>query len=122
MTAGVSNGSLLDLRLAVFDLAGTTVVDDGAVLHCPVETAAAYDLPGEPAELNSLMGLKKRDVFELLARLFAYRHAAGHGRPTCPGHSAPVVTNSSHAGNSDATIGPYAESVATAASELGEVR
>lgn len=55
------------IQLVVFDLAGTTIEDDGAVLTCLVETAQAYDLPGTPDELNALMGMNKREVFGLLA-------------------------------------------------------
>jgi phosphonatase-like hydrolase len=55
------------IQLVVFDLAGTTIEDDGAVLRCLVETAQAYDLPGTPDELNALMGMNKREVFGLLA-------------------------------------------------------
>jgi phosphonatase-like hydrolase len=62
------------IQLVVFDLAGTTVQDDGAVLRCLVETARAHDLPGTPDELNALMGLNKREVFGMLA---ARRYPAG---------------------------------------------
>src|SRR5579871_3417581 len=62
------------IQLVVFDLAGTTIEDDGAVLRCLVETAQAYDLPGTPDELNALMGMNKREVFALLA--------ARRGEPT----------------------------------------
>lgn len=55
------------IQLVVFDMAGTTIEDDGAVLKCLVETARQYDLPGTPDELNALMGLNKREVFALLA-------------------------------------------------------
>ena len=51
----------------VFDLAGTTVDDGGMVLQCLVEAATEYDLPSTAEELNSLMGMNKREVFELLA-------------------------------------------------------
>lgn len=62
------------IQLVVFDLAGTTIEDDGAVLTCLVETAQAYSLPGTPDELNALMGLNKREVFGVLA---ARRYPAG---------------------------------------------
>jgi len=55
------------IQLVVFDLAGTTIEDDGAVLTCLIETARAYDLPGTPDELNVLMGMNKREVFGMLA-------------------------------------------------------
>ncbi len=62
------------IQLVVFDLAGTTVEDNGAVLRCLVETARAHGLPGTPEELNALMGLNKREVFGMLA---ARRYPAG---------------------------------------------
>jgi phosphonatase-like hydrolase len=55
------------IQLVVFDLAGTTIDDQGIVLECFVETVRAYDLPGTPEELNDLMGLNKREVFGMLA-------------------------------------------------------
>lgn len=55
------------IQLVVFDLAGTTVNDQGAVLRCLVETTRAYRLPGTEEELNALMGLNKREVFAMLA-------------------------------------------------------
>ncbi|MBV9278713.1 MAG: HAD hydrolase-like protein [Chloroflexi bacterium] len=55
------------IQLVVFDLAGTTVEDDGAVLRCLVEAARAHALPGSAEELNALMGMNKREVFQLLA-------------------------------------------------------
>jgi phosphonatase-like hydrolase len=55
------------VQLVVFDLAGTTVHDHGMVLECFVETTRAYELPGTPEELNSLMGLNKREVLGMLA-------------------------------------------------------
>ena len=55
------------IELVVFDMAGTTVEDDGMVLTCLVEAVRSYDLPGEPKELNDLMGMNKREVFAMLA-------------------------------------------------------
>ena len=56
------------IQLVVFDVAGTTVDDSGgAVLRCLVEATRAYDLPGSGEELNALMGMNKREVFDLLA-------------------------------------------------------
>lgn len=56
------------IELVVFDLAGTTVDDGGdTVLTCLVAAARAHDLPGAPDELNSMMGMDKREVFGLLA-------------------------------------------------------
>jgi phosphonatase-like hydrolase len=55
------------IELVVFDMAGTTIQDDGMVLKCLVETVREYDLPGEPKALNDLMGMNKREVFAMLA-------------------------------------------------------
>jgi len=56
------------IELVVFDLAGTTIDDGGdTVLACLVEAACAHDLPGTRDELNSLMGMNKREVFDMLA-------------------------------------------------------
>jgi len=60
------------IQLVVFDLAGTTVDDRGMVLECFVKTVRAYDLQSTPEELNSLMGLNKREVLGMLAgRLYS---------------------------------------------------
>ena len=55
------------IELVVFDMAGTTVEDDGMVLTCLVDTVHSHNLPGEPKELNNLMGMNKREVFAMLA-------------------------------------------------------
>ena len=56
------------IQMVVFDVAGTTVDDSGgAVLGCLIEAARAFDLPGSDEELNALMGMNKREVFDLLA-------------------------------------------------------
>ena len=56
------------IQLVVFDLAGTTIDDDGGVvLNCLVETVRIHDLPGTPDELNALMGMNKLEVFRMLA-------------------------------------------------------
>jgi len=55
------------IQLVVFDLAGTTIEDDGGVvLNALVETVHIHDLPGTPDELNAMMGMNKREVFGLL--------------------------------------------------------
>src|SRR6266852_959499 len=62
------NNSMGPIQLVVFDVAGTTVDDSGgAVLRCLVEAARAYNLPGSDEELNAMMGMNKREVFDLLA-------------------------------------------------------
>jgi len=55
------------IELVVFDMAGTTVEDNGMVLTCLVDTVHRHDLLGEPNELNNLMGMNKREVFAMLA-------------------------------------------------------
>jgi phosphonatase-like hydrolase len=56
------------IQLVVFDLAGTTVNDEGnVVLRNFVLTARQYKLPDDPDELNALMGMNKREAFETLA-------------------------------------------------------
>ncbi|GCE31008.1 phosphonoacetaldehyde hydrolase [Dictyobacter alpinus] len=55
------------IQLVVFDMAGTTVDDTGnRVLTCLIEAARIHELPGTPDELNALMGMNKREVFEML--------------------------------------------------------
>lgn len=56
------------VRLFVFDLAGTTVVDDDHVLRAFLRTAEAFELAVEPAELQSRMGWHKQKVFATLLR------------------------------------------------------
>ncbi|GHO83894.1 HAD family hydrolase [Dictyobacter formicarum] len=63
------------IQLVVFDMAGTTVDDTGnRVLTCLIETARIHNLPGTREELNALMGMNKREVFEMLAA----RQLSGH--------------------------------------------
>jgi phosphonatase-like hydrolase len=52
--------------LFLLDLAGTTVVDDDHVLRSLLQTAQAFDLAVEPAELQSRMGWHKAKVFASL--------------------------------------------------------
>lgn len=65
------------IELVVFDMAGTTVDDGGMVLKCLVDTVHEYNLPGEPKELNDLMGMNKREVFAMLA---AQRYSGDQSR------------------------------------------
>lgn len=51
------------LELFVFDLAGTTVVDDGQVLAAFQRTASAFELPVSEATLRARMGWHKEHVF-----------------------------------------------------------
>ncbi len=52
--------------LFIFDLAGTTIVDDDRVLRSFFATAQAFDLHLEPAALRSRMGWHKTKVFASL--------------------------------------------------------
>lgn len=54
------------IALAVFDVAGTTVEDRGAVNRCFRETLAAHGLAVEPEAVDAVMGLPKPEAFRLL--------------------------------------------------------
>ena len=54
--------------LVVFDMAGTTVHDDGMVLECFVAAAGHVGLRVSRDELNDRMGRSKREVFAEFAR------------------------------------------------------
>jgi phosphonatase-like hydrolase len=56
------------LQLFVFDLAGTTVVDDGQVMDAFLATAELHGLPATPEVLRSRMGWHKQHVFATLLR------------------------------------------------------
>jgi phosphonatase-like hydrolase len=56
------------VRLVVFDMAGTTVHDDGLVLECFVAAAEAVGLEATREELNERMGLSKLQVFDELSK------------------------------------------------------
>jgi len=53
-------------RLVIFDLAGTTVHDPGAVNRCFLEAMQAAGLDSDPAEIDAVMGLPKPEAFRLL--------------------------------------------------------
>ena len=53
-------------RLVIFDLAGTTVHDPGAVNRCFLEALRAAGLVADPAEIDAVMGLPKPEAFRLL--------------------------------------------------------
>src|SRR5262245_45050632 len=59
---------LTDVRLVVFDMAGTTVHDAGLVLECFVEAANAVGLKATREELNDRMGISKLIVFDELSK------------------------------------------------------
>lgn len=54
------------IDLFLFDLAGTTVVDDRRVQQAFERTAAAFDLPVDPVKLQTYMGWHKERVFSTL--------------------------------------------------------
>src|SRR5262245_21279421 len=54
------------IRLVIFDLAGTTVHDPGAVNRCFLEALRAAGLDADPAEVDAVMGLPKPEAFRLL--------------------------------------------------------
>jgi phosphonatase-like hydrolase len=56
------------VQLFVFDLAGTTVVDDGQVLDAFVATADLHGLRADPNVLKARMGWHKQHVFATLLR------------------------------------------------------
>jgi phosphonatase-like hydrolase len=53
-------------QLVIFDLAGTTVHDPGAVNRCVLEALRAAGLDAHPAEIDAVMGLPKPEAFRLL--------------------------------------------------------
>lgn len=56
-----------DVKLVVFDMAGTTVEDNGEVPQAFTEALAAHGLAVTPAQLNQVRGSSKRQaVFDLL--------------------------------------------------------
>jgi phosphonatase-like hydrolase len=57
-----------DIRLVVFDIAGTTVRDNNEVLHCFSEACRQVGLTAPHQRLNALMGVSKLEVFHLLWR------------------------------------------------------
>lgn len=59
---------LAGVRLVVFDMAGTTVQDNGLVLECFVAAAEAVGLSATREELNDRMGRSKLEVFDELAK------------------------------------------------------
>ena len=54
------------IKLAVFDLAGTTVKDDNAVRDCLYKAAVQYDLKATPDEIANLMGTNKIHLYQFL--------------------------------------------------------
>lgn len=55
-----------DIKLAVFDLAGTTVKDDNAVRDCLHKAAVEFKLDASPEEIANLMGTNKIHLYQYL--------------------------------------------------------
>ena len=55
-----------DIKLAVFDMAGTTVKDENEVEKCFIQAADQTDLPYLRDDILSMMGWSKRKVFATL--------------------------------------------------------
>lgn len=55
-----------DIKLAVFDLAGTTVEDDNGVRNCLYQAAKEHDLSVTPEEIADLMGTNKIHLYQYL--------------------------------------------------------
>ena len=56
----------MDIELVVFDMAGTTVAEGGAVYRCLRDTCAAYGVPVTDADIRPVKGLDKRDALRTL--------------------------------------------------------
>jgi phosphonatase-like hydrolase len=56
----------MSIELVVFDMAGTTVEDPGAVNRCFREALSAHGLILEPEVVDAVMGLPKPEAFRLL--------------------------------------------------------
>lgn len=57
---------ITDLKLVVFDMAGTTVRDNNEVLHCFRDACRQVGLTADDQRLNALMGVSKLEVFHIL--------------------------------------------------------
>jgi len=56
----------MTIELVVFDMAGTTVDDQGVVNRCFRESLAAQGLIAEPEAVDAVMGLPKPEAFRIL--------------------------------------------------------
>ena len=56
----------MTIELVVFDMAGTTVDDQGVVNRCFREALAAQGLIAEPEAVDAVMGLPKPEAFRIL--------------------------------------------------------
>ena len=84
--------------LVVFDMAGTTVQDDGMVLECFVAAAEYVGLRVSREELNDRMGLSKIAVFDELSRRQVGpgrdEEKSAKARASAPGNSSGRVMRS----------------------------
>lgn len=66
--AGFSTYIGAPIKLVIFDMAGTTIKDDGRVSSVFMETLKEFDLDNSRVleKVNSLMGMSKREVFAKL--------------------------------------------------------
>lgn len=55
-----------NIRLVVFDIAGTTVRDNDEVLHCFAKACGQEGIQASRERLNALMGVSKLEVFKML--------------------------------------------------------
>ena len=63
------NVSRLAVELVVFDLTGTTVRDDGAIISAFRDALEQHGIPFLDADLARMRGASKMAVFQALARL-----------------------------------------------------
>ena len=63
------------IKLVIFDMAGTTVKDDQVVVNCFYEAAVTTDLKATRQRINSMHGLPKRKVIQTL---WEEMNGAGH--------------------------------------------
>ncbi len=57
---------MIGIELVVFDMAGTTIHDEDSVNRCLREALGAAGLVVTPAEVNSVMGIRKPDAIATL--------------------------------------------------------
>ena len=57
---------MIGIELVVFDMAGTTIHDEDSVNRCLRDALGAAGLAVTPAEVNSVMGLRKPDAIAIL--------------------------------------------------------
>jgi phosphonatase-like hydrolase len=56
----------MNYRLAIFDMAGTTIIDRNAVADCFISAFARQNIVVEKEEVNPLMGYKKTQAINML--------------------------------------------------------